>query len=247
MSAAAPPPADAPKHGRRAKGADETDPPERKAVMKGWGEETQKPDEPPPPDLPNVEAGVDAAVAAQPVELEDLSREVAAAPTSYTSQMPRLSELDNVPGSKWGGSASLPPQPEPDLDLSCLTQVLCSQLDDEDTPWVPEVMLVQLTSELLDGGGPLGQSSTMGGSGGGSTGGGGGSTLTLKNGPIRGLVSSVDDAAAIASVPSTIDLGTTQGGSVALMGSTSSPTTANAAAAGAANVSAAGRRRNVDT
>jgi hypothetical protein len=34
--------------------------------------------------------------------------------------------------------------------MSCLLNVLCQQLDDDDSAWNPDMLLVQLTSDLLD-------------------------------------------------------------------------------------------------
>lgn len=128
---------DKPKHGRRAAG-DGTEP----AVSKGWGEENQV-EADPTANLEKLDDGIDEADV-KPREEVDMAGEVADAPVEYHSAMPQLSELDVA--SKWASLA----QNADGYDLTCLTEVLCSQLDDEDVPWNPEVMLVQLTSELLD-------------------------------------------------------------------------------------------------
>lgn len=143
---------DKPKFGRRAaaENNDEGDEPPR-AVVKGWDDHgsLQQPNTAPEGDdlvgdLPTLESGVDEAQLA-PREEEDMSREVAAAPAEYHSQMPTLGDLDGA--NKW---ASLVARAEGGVDLTCLTDVLCNQLDDEDVAWNPDLLLVQLTSELVD-------------------------------------------------------------------------------------------------
>ena len=139
---------DKPKHGRRAQGEEDEQP---KAVMKGWGEDSLQPDATMGSmkadgtdalEVPNLDDGVDATQ--QDVrEEEDMSKEVANAPTDYHSQMPKLHDLNS---SKWGHITGK----SDDIDISCLTAVLCNQLDDEDAAWNPDLLLVQLTSELLD-------------------------------------------------------------------------------------------------
>lgn len=151
-----------PKHGRRAQGNDDlqqstsgVDAP--RPVVKGWGEDTLAKEETvaltptggsDPVDLPTLDAGVDdAATSSHRAAEEDeaLSREVAAAPVDYHSSMPKLSELDM--GVKW---SKIHAKCNEEIDMTCLTNVLSQQLDDEDMPWVPDLLLVQLTSELLD-------------------------------------------------------------------------------------------------
>lgn len=145
-----------PKHGRR---ADDGDKPK---VQTGWGEDSQaQPEEKKPvyeqpanTDMETVDAGVDPeaeaeAEAARQMDAEELEREVAAAPVEYHTSMPKLAELESTnAANKWAPMAKKQSASD-DIDLSALTGVLCATLDDEDAPWVPDLMLVQLTSELL--------------------------------------------------------------------------------------------------
>jgi hypothetical protein len=152
---------DAVKHGRRALGNDElqqsTSGDAPRPVVKGWGEDTLVKEETvamasptggsDPVDLPSLDAGVDEATNNhQRVEEDEaLAREVATAPVEYHSAMPKLSELDL--GVKW---SKIHAKCNEEMDMTCLTNVLSQHLDDEDTAWVPDILLVQLTSELLD-------------------------------------------------------------------------------------------------
>lgn len=126
------------KHGRRAKGGDDEGIPE---VKKGWSEKPVV-NEKEAVNLPTLDAGVDESIANAPRQEEDLSREVAAAPTEYHSAMPKLSEL--AANNRW---ALLRPT---GVDLSVLIATLSNTLDDEDVTWYPNQLLVQLNSELLD-------------------------------------------------------------------------------------------------
>jgi hypothetical protein len=141
-----------PKFGRRATNADEKDDRPVGAPMSGWGEESQAKDDTVIKggsydlvDMPTLDAGVDEA-SLKPREDEDMSREVATAPVEYHTAMPKLAELDS--GTKW--SKFLSSRSTEGFDISVLTNVLCGQLDDEDVAWNPDLLLVQLTSELLD-------------------------------------------------------------------------------------------------
>jgi hypothetical protein len=153
------------KHGRR---ADDGTGERPKPVSSGWGEDSQvkKPlyDQPEQSsDVPvaaselqepdeNVTPSADQA-ALGPEQEEELIREVAAAPVEYKSVMPKLADLElaGAPATaKWANMAHSAADAHGDVDLSCLTSVLCAQLDDDDEPWVPDIMLVQLTSELID-------------------------------------------------------------------------------------------------
>ena len=146
------------KHGRRAAGDDDDGP---KSVVKGWGDDggltqdatmtgsTMQADSTDPVDLPTLDAGVDEAAVRnsnREEEMEAMSKEVASAPTEYHANMPKLADLEQSANNKWGHLQHL----AGDLDISCLTSVLCNQLDDDDVPWNPDQMLVQLTSELLE-------------------------------------------------------------------------------------------------
>lgn len=150
-----------PKYGRRAQGDDPQQPSPTngdapRPVVKGWGEDTLAKEDTmmasptggsDPVDLPTLDAGVDEGAAANHRAEEDeaLAREVAAAPVEYHSAMPKLSELDM--GVKW---AKIHAMCNEEIDMTCLTNVLSQQLDDDDVPWIPDMLLVQLTSELLD-------------------------------------------------------------------------------------------------
>lgn len=161
MSAA---PNDGPKYGRRAApGADDAaggDAP--RPVVKGWGEDTVQLESTisgnsgnvtsvntsDPVDLPVLDGAIDEVALARKKAEDDeaLAKEVAAAPVEYHSAMPKLSELDL--GLKWARVHTK--CAEEGFDMACLTEVLCQQLDDDDVPWNPDGLLVQLTSELLD-------------------------------------------------------------------------------------------------
>lgn len=132
--------ADTAKHGRRAK-ADVSEGDDRPPVQKGWSEKPVNEKE--AFNLPTLDAGVDESVANAPRQEEDLSREVAAAPTEYHSAMPKLSELSA--NNRW--ATQLRPT---GIDLSVLIATLSQTLDEEDVPWNPNSLLVQLNSELLD-------------------------------------------------------------------------------------------------
>uniref|UniRef100_A0A7S1PVY2 Uncharacterized protein n=1 Tax=Neobodo designis TaxID=312471 RepID=A0A7S1PVY2_NEODS len=90
--------------------------------------------------------------------VEELQQEVAPAPVDYHTTMPKIADLEAAGpgGAKWApamqaqNAAGSSGEEGGDIDLTVLTGVLCAELDDEDEPWVPEVMLVQLTSELID-------------------------------------------------------------------------------------------------
>ena len=139
-----------PKYGRRAGAAEGGDDKPMSAPMRGWGEESQAKEESvkggtyDAVDMPTLDAGVDEA-SLKPREEEDMSREVATAPVEYHTTMPKLAELDS--GTKW---AKLLSRSSDGYDISILANVLCNQLDDEDVARNPDLLLVQLTSELLD-------------------------------------------------------------------------------------------------
>ena len=87
---------------------------------------------------------------------EELRQEVAPAPVDYHTTMPKIADLEAAGpgGAKWApamqAGTSAQPEEGGEIDLTVLTGVLCAELDDDDEPWVPEVMLVQLTSELIE-------------------------------------------------------------------------------------------------
>jgi hypothetical protein len=151
-----------PKYGRRAQGEEGQQSPTNadapRPVVKGWGEDTLAKEDTmmmasptggsDMVDVPTLDAGVDDGAATshhRAEEDEALAKEVASAPVEYHSAMPKLSELDM--GVKW---AKIHAKCNEEIDMTCLTNVLSQQLDDDDVPWIPDMLLVQLTSELLD-------------------------------------------------------------------------------------------------
>ncbi|EAN86257.1 hypothetical protein C3747_181g32 [Trypanosoma cruzi] len=101
-------------------------------------------------DLRSLEDGVDEQTREQAAkkaaeEKEKLVKRVAEAPVGYVATMPKLAELDlsNV----WSDFLSAVHH---ELDISALTASLSQQLDDEDVAWNPDMLLVQLTSDMLD-------------------------------------------------------------------------------------------------
>ncbi|CCD12099.1 unnamed protein product [Trypanosoma congolense IL3000] len=81
----------------------------------------------------------------QKAEAKRLVELVAEAPVGYTAALPRLASLDvsNI----WNDFLQAIHE---DYDMSALTACLSQQLDDEDAPWNPDMLLVQLTSDMLD-------------------------------------------------------------------------------------------------
>ncbi|KAG8346115.1 putative Intraflagellar transport protein 43 [Trypanosoma vivax] len=79
------------------------------------------------------------------LEKERLVSRVAETPVGYTVVMPKLAALDMT--NIWSDFLQTIPQ---DYDISALTACLSQQLDDEDVPWNPDMLLVQLTSDMLD-------------------------------------------------------------------------------------------------
>ncbi|EKF26622.1 hypothetical protein MOQ_009679 [Trypanosoma cruzi marinkellei] len=101
-------------------------------------------------DLRSLEDGVDEQTREQAAkkaaeEKARLVKRVAEAPVGYVATMPKLAELDlsNV----WSDFLSAVHQ---DFDISALTASLSQHLDDEDVAWNPDMLLVQLTSDMLD-------------------------------------------------------------------------------------------------
>ncbi|RNF05715.1 hypothetical protein TraAM80_04350 [Trypanosoma rangeli] len=100
--------------------------------------------------LHNLDDGVDGQAHEQTArqaveEKEQLVKRIAEAPVGYTHVMPKLAELDL--SSLWNDFLSTIHQ---DFDISALTSCLSQQLDDEDVTWNPDMLLVQLTSDMLD-------------------------------------------------------------------------------------------------
>lgn len=132
-----------PRHGRRANPQPEAEGDAPKPKMTGWTEVSDAQAAAPIQEaLPTVDNQPDYVPQEAP-QLEDLSKEVADAPTGYQTHMPRLTELDAK------GNWTMPVTKESeDLDLTPLTAVLCTQLDDEDVPWNPDSLMLQLAAEL---------------------------------------------------------------------------------------------------
>ncbi|ORC87181.1 uncharacterized protein TM35_000231520 [Trypanosoma theileri] len=100
--------------------------------------------------LRNLDDGVDEQSRQQALEKakeekERLVSRVAEVPVGYNVSMPKLSELDI--SNLWNDFLQVIHQ---DLDMSALTACLSQHLDDEDVPWNPDMLLVQLTSDMLD-------------------------------------------------------------------------------------------------
>ncbi|RNF27080.1 uncharacterized protein Tco025E_00738 [Trypanosoma conorhini] len=100
--------------------------------------------------LHNLDDGVDEQTRAQAAqqaaeEKERLVKRIAEAPLGYTAIMPKLAELNL--SNLWNDFLNTIHQ---DFDISPLTACLSQQLDDEDVTWNPDMLLVQLTSEMLD-------------------------------------------------------------------------------------------------
>lgn len=66
-------------------------------------------------------------------------------PVGYTVTMPKLSDLDI--SNLWNDFFQ---EINQNFDMSALTACLSQHLDDEDVPWNPDMLLVQLTSDMLD-------------------------------------------------------------------------------------------------
>ncbi|KAG5475962.1 hypothetical protein CUR178_03677 [Leishmania enriettii] len=75
---------------------------------------------------------------------EQLAQHVSESPAGYHATLPRLSELDVT-----NNQDKLLRTMRNEYDMSCLTSCLSRELD-EDVAWNPEMLLVQLTSDMLD-------------------------------------------------------------------------------------------------
>ncbi|KAH9588906.1 Intraflagellar transport protein 43 [Trypanosoma melophagium] len=135
-------------------GASSTSSPETLKVTHGTSKgdsQIRPPDEVVQKDkLRNLDDGVDEQSRQQALEKakeekERLVNQVAEVPVGYNASMPKLSELDisNI----WNDFLQVIHQ---DLDMSALTACLSQHLDDEDVPWNPDMLFVQLTSDMLD-------------------------------------------------------------------------------------------------
>ncbi|ESL09363.1 hypothetical protein TRSC58_02916 [Trypanosoma rangeli SC58] len=144
-----------PKFGRRAEGVDNDNIDAAAAVLSqkvSTEADTKRlPDEVVSKDkLRNLDDGVDEHTHEQTArraveEKEQLVKRIAEAPVGYTPTMPKLAELDL--SDLWNDFLSTIHQ---DFDISALTSCLSQQLDDEDVTWNPDMLLVQLTSDMLD-------------------------------------------------------------------------------------------------
>lgn len=75
---------------------------------------------------------------------DKLAQHISESPTGFQATLPRLSELDVT--NSWD---KLLRMMRSEFDMSCLTSCLARELD-EDVAWNPEMLLVQLTSDMLD-------------------------------------------------------------------------------------------------
>ncbi|KAG5475431.1 hypothetical protein LSCM1_03548 [Leishmania martiniquensis] len=75
---------------------------------------------------------------------EQLAQPISDSPVGYHVALPRLNELDVT--NSWD---KLLRAMRNEYDMSCLTSCLSRELD-EDVAWNPEMLLVQLTSDMLD-------------------------------------------------------------------------------------------------
>lgn len=75
---------------------------------------------------------------------EQLAQHISDPPTGFQATLPRLSELDVT--NSWD---KLLRMIRNEYDMSCLTNCLARELD-EDVAWNPEMLLVQLTSDMMD-------------------------------------------------------------------------------------------------
>lgn len=99
--------------------------------------------------LPTVSDGVDEKSRLEQMKKskearEALAQQIASAPTGYHASLPRLSDLDIT--HNWD---KLLETIHREFDMSCLTACLARELD-EDITWNPDMLLVQLTSDLMD-------------------------------------------------------------------------------------------------
>ncbi|KPI86528.1 hypothetical protein ABL78_4393 [Leptomonas seymouri] len=77
-------------------------------------------------------------------QAEQLAQHISNPPTGFQATLPRLNELDVT--NSWD---KLLRMIRNEYDMSCLTNCLARELD-EDVPWNPEMLLVQLTSDMMD-------------------------------------------------------------------------------------------------
>lgn len=77
-------------------------------------------------------------------QAEQLAQHISDPPTGFQPTLPRLSELDVT--NSWD---KLLRMIRNEYDMSCLTNCLARELD-EDVAWNPEMLLVQLTSDMMD-------------------------------------------------------------------------------------------------
>ncbi|GET89848.1 hypothetical protein, conserved [Leishmania tarentolae] len=75
---------------------------------------------------------------------EKLEQHISESPAGFQAALPRLNELDVA--NSWD---KLLRMMRSEYDMSCLTSCLARELD-EDVAWNPEMLLVQLTSDMLD-------------------------------------------------------------------------------------------------
>ncbi|CAG9576806.1 conserved hypothetical protein [Leishmania major strain Friedlin] len=95
-------------------------------------------------DIPDAEQAHREQAERAQRQKEKLARHISESPTGFQATLPRLNELDVT--NSWD---KLLRMMRSEFDMSCLTSCLARELD-EDVAWNPEMLLVQLTSDMLD-------------------------------------------------------------------------------------------------
>lgn len=136
----------APRYGRRAEGDGGSGTTAKAAVTASTAARPKDEVAKNVPTLADDGSAMEAEVLRRRAEEErtKLKDKLAAAPTGYQAIMPRLTDLDIT--TNWD---KLLTTIHTEFDMSCLTTCLARELD-EDIPWNPEMLLVQLTSDLHD-------------------------------------------------------------------------------------------------
>lgn len=81
---------------------------------------------------------------------EDITRQVAAPPVAYNSNLRNVRELDAAQATQSRGLSALQTNPEEGIDLAVLTQKLCGehQVFEEDVTWDHELIFQEVASEI---------------------------------------------------------------------------------------------------
>ncbi|CAC9500380.1 conserved hypothetical protein [Leishmania infantum JPCM5] len=95
-------------------------------------------------DIPDAEQAHREQAERAQRQKEKLAQHISESPTGFQATLPRLNELDVT--NSWD---KLLRMMRSEFDMSCLTSCLARELD-EDVAWNPEMLLVQLTSDMLD-------------------------------------------------------------------------------------------------